>query len=262
MFDASSDALLPVLDKSVSLPNFEGPLDLLLFLIRKDEIDIHNIPIETVLKQYLGIIYQMESLDLELAGEFFVMASTLMYIKSRMLVPSPIASKEEEDAQDALDPRWELVEQLLEYKRYKELSIKLEDSIQQRQDYLPRLYIPPPISLTYRPIKEVDKMELWSIFNQLMLRLSEQASKTHIYGEVVTVSERMQAILERLERPEPFFFSALLPASYSLSYLVATFLGVLELCRLKKITLKQSAIFEDIECSSWQAPSFLPPEVQ
>ena len=103
-------------DYRIKLPVFEGPLDLLLFLIRKNELDIYDIPISTVTKQYLDVIYAMKELQIEVAGEFFVMAATLMEIKSRMLLPKHQQAIDPNAEEDDLDPRWELVHQLIQYK--------------------------------------------------------------------------------------------------------------------------------------------------
>ena len=112
------DALSPNQDHLITLSSFEGPLDLLLYLIKKDELDIYDIPIISVTNQYIDSINNMEKLDLEVAGEFFVMASTLMYIKSRYLLPKK--DRDVEEATDeASDPRWELVEKLIEYKKFR-----------------------------------------------------------------------------------------------------------------------------------------------
>ena len=116
----------------VKLTVFEGPLDLLIFLIRKNEIDIYDIPMEVVTRQYIDYLETMDHLNLEVAGDFFVMASTLMYIKSRMLLPPREQPPEEEVDEQNLDPRWELVQQLLEYRRYKSLAGNLEDRIEKR----------------------------------------------------------------------------------------------------------------------------------
>jgi len=112
-------------DYRIKLPVFEGPLDLLLFLIRKNELDIYAIPIDTVTRQYLEVIYAMKELQLEVAGEFFVMAATLMEIKSRMLLPRHQQAVDPNAEEDDLDPRWELVHQLLQYKKFKEASSQL-----------------------------------------------------------------------------------------------------------------------------------------
>ena len=136
------DALIPDQDHLITLNSFEGPLDLLLYLIKKDEIDIYDIPIVSVTNQYIESINQMESLNLEVAGEFFVMASTLMYIKSRYLLPKKDRDTNE-IIDDGTDPRWELVEKLVEYKKFKTIAQEIESMIQKANDYLCLLYTSP-----------------------------------------------------------------------------------------------------------------------
>ena len=125
-------------DYRIKLPVFEGPLDLLLFLLRKNELDIYSIPIESVTRQYLEVIYAMKELRLEVAGEFFVMAATLMEIKSRMLLPKHQQAVDPNAGEDDLDPRWELVHQLLQYKKFKEASARLGGMAAEAQDMLGR----------------------------------------------------------------------------------------------------------------------------
>ncbi len=115
------------IDPRIKLSVFEGPLDLLLFLIRKHEIDIYDIPIEIVLDQYLDVLNSLQEVKLEIAGDFFVMAATLMEIKSRLLLPKHQRAVSEDDDDENLDPRWELVHQLLEYKKFKEAADKLDE---------------------------------------------------------------------------------------------------------------------------------------
>ena len=123
------DALLQDQEHTIRLPDFEGPLDLLLYLIHRNELDIYDIPIETVTRQYIELLRSMENLDLEIAGEFFVMAATLMYIKSRMLLPKKDWVDAPDDGEEDIDPRWELVGQLVEYKKFKEASSEIETLI-------------------------------------------------------------------------------------------------------------------------------------
>src|SRR5471032_249130 len=121
--------VVPDSDYRIKLQVFEGPLELLLFLIRKNELDIYDIPIESVTRQYLEALRAMQQLDLELAGEFFVMAATLMEIKSRMLLPKGLAAVDPNAEDEEMDPRWELVHQLLQYKKFKEASASLRELI-------------------------------------------------------------------------------------------------------------------------------------
>ena len=114
--------MVPDSDYRIKLQVFEGPLDLLLFLIRKNELDIYDIPIESVTRQYIDALHAMKELDLEVAGEFFVMAATLMEIKSRMLLPKGLHAVDPNADEDDMDPRWELVHQLLQYKKFKDAA--------------------------------------------------------------------------------------------------------------------------------------------
>ncbi|MDV7395814.1 segregation/condensation protein A, partial [Arthrospira platensis SPKY1] len=128
------DALTRAVEHPIHLPVFEGPLDLLLFLIRRNEIDIYDIPIETVTRQYLEVLRQNEPLELDTAGDFFVMAATLMYIKSRMLLPQDEKPHEEDEGNEGTDPRWELVQQLLQYRKFKEAAAALDRLMEQAQN--------------------------------------------------------------------------------------------------------------------------------
>ena len=185
---------------SVRLDVFEGPLDLLLFLIRKSEIDIYDIPIAEVTRQYMGVLRSMKSLSLEVAGEFFVMAATLMYIKSRMLLPSDERAVQAEDEADSeADPRWQLVEQLLEYKKVKLAADGLEDLIDARLNYGERA-ISAGAEAAERPLKSSDKMEIWGAFNLALRRLAEKLVQGEIREENVTVADRMEFLLSVPEK--------------------------------------------------------------
>ena len=188
----SEDALAGGLEMSVRLNVFEGPLDLLLFLIRKNEIDIYDIPIAEVTRQYMGVLRSMKSLSLDVAGEFFVMAATLMYIKSRMLLPTDERAVQSEDEPDSeVDPRWQLVEQLLEYKKVKLAADGLEDLIDARLNYGERA-ISAGGEAAERPLKRSDKMEIWGAFNIALRRLAEKLVQGEIREENVTVADRME----------------------------------------------------------------------
>jgi segregation and condensation protein A len=236
-------------DYRIKLPVFEGPLDLLLFLIRKNELDIYDIPIVTVTKQYLDVLYAMKDLELEVAGEFFVMAATLMEIKSRMLLPKHQQAIDPNADEEELDPRWELVHQLLQYKKFKEASATLGQMARDAQDRLAR-----PASafapLSERPLKAVDRIELWNSFNLVLRRLAEKLVVGEIHAEQVTVSDQMEYILETVRTKREFTFSSLFPQKTSLRTLVATFLAMLELTRLRKLTLRQDENFADILCTA------------
>ena len=256
------DGLLPPPDHPIRLDVFEGPLDLLLFLIRKNEVDIYDIPIETVTRQYLDILRNQEKGNLELAGDFFVMAATLMYIKSRMLLPAAERKEEEPSAADeGQDPRWALVQQLIQYKRVKETASILRGLIDERQGLLPRLVTAPnPEDLPERPVSPSDRIELWNTFNLILRRLAERILPGDIRAETVTVADRMEVILARLQSEGRFTFTSLLPEQPTIPMLVASFLACLELARLGQLSLAQDDQFGEIYCEKAVAFAMLPPE--
>lgn len=245
-----SDALVRSYDHVVSVPAFEGPLDLLLFLIRKNEIDIYDIPIESVTRQYIDMLRQMETQHLELAGEFFVMAATLMAIKSRMLLPKEQQKSSAEDEDEpGHDPRWELIQQLVEYKRFKEISAKIDHLAETALANIPRMGGAEAITESERPLRPSDRIEIWNAFNQVLQRLSERIVVGEIHADLVTVADRMALILERIKTVESFSFMELCAESgYHLNTIVASFLAILELARLREIDLVQSELYGDILC--------------
>ncbi len=251
--DIKDQPLIRGYDHSVSLPIFEGPLDLLLFLIRKSEIDIYDIPIEHITGQYLTILRNMEHQKLEVAGEFFVMAATLMHIKSRMLLP-----KDEqlinvgEDEEEESDPRWELVQQLIEYKKFKDAAGQLKDLMEEAQNILFREYFLKKEDRIERPLKPSDPITLWNVFNQVLRRLSEKIVIGQIHDETITVAERMEDIIHELEARPKFRFSELITGKVSIPYVVSTFLALLELTRLRRINIQQDSAFADIVCSRFE----------
>jgi len=236
-------------DYRIKLPVFEGPLDLLLFLIRKNELDIYDIPIATVTKQYLDVIYAMKDLQIEVAGEFFVMAATLMEIKSRLLLPRHQQAVDPNAEEDDLDPRWELVHQLLQYKKFKEAAGTLGQMAYNAQNLLPR-----PASafapVSERELQHVDRIEVWNSFNLVLRRLAEKLVVGEIHAEQVTVADQMEHVLGIIQTRKSFVFSSILPEKLTVRYLVATFLAVLELTRLKKLRVEQDEAFSDILCTA------------
>jgi segregation and condensation protein A len=242
--------VVPDADYRIKLQVFEGPLDLLLFLIRKSELDIYDIPIESVTKQYLEALRTMQQLDLDLAGEFFVMAATLMEIKSRLLLPKGQHAVDPNAEDEEVDPRWELVHQLLQYKKFKEAAATLNELAVMRQNLLARHVSALSADVVERPLRSVDRIELWNAFNIVLRRLAEKLVVGEIHDEVVTVADQMEWLLGRTAESRSFVFSQLFPEGVSLRRLVATFLAMLELTRLKKLRLRQDEAFADILCES------------
>lgn len=225
---------------------FEGPLDLLLYLIKKDDIDITNIPIAQVTDQYLQYIDMMKILDLDIVGDFLVMAATLMQIKSRMLLPpDPNAEEKEEE-----DPRDELVRRLMEYKKFKEIAELLHDKETRRKDLFSRH----PDEAWEEQIREESKEVYFeaSLFD-LISALTEALKKTpeevlhEIVREEYTVEQKIHDILHVLiERPS-LSLHALFTRAKTKAEVIVTFLAVLELIRLKEIKAFQKEHFSDIE---------------
>lgn len=257
----SFSTVVPVADLRIKLPVFEGPLDLLLFLIRKNELDIYDIPIATVTKQYIEVIRSMRELDLDVAGEFFVMAASLMEIKSRMLLPRGQAAVGESEADDPLDPRWELVHQLLQYKKFKEAAAKLDELVAFQRDMLSRQVVESAVTESERPLRPVDRIEVWNVFNIVLRRLAEKLVVGEIRGEEVTVSDKMEELLKLVQTHKKFLFTELFDGrSVTVRDLVATFIAVLELTRLKKLRIRQDEAYSDIYIEAVEDcdPDFVP----
>jgi segregation and condensation protein A len=228
----------------VQLEVFEGPLDLLLYLIKKEEVDIYNIPIERITTQYVQYIELMKMLDLNLAGDFLVMAATLMMIKSRMLLPPeerPELEPEEEE-----DPRWDLVRQLVEYKKFKDAAIFLEGLEDQRDGIFGREGA--HVALEARPdmaLRDVSLFDLLSVFNDALKKVSQEDLK-EIFAERFTVADKIEAITQRLTREDRLSFASLFSEMSSRHEIVCTFLAVLELIRLRQIRAVQDHPFGEI----------------
>lgn len=230
-------------DYKVSLEIFEGPLDLLLYLVKKEEVDIHEVEIVKVIDQYLEYIELFKMLDLDVAGEFIVMASTLMYIKSKMLLPPeerPVDEEEEED------PRLELIKQLVEYKKFKEAAQQLGQKAQLELDYFSREKGgAPPVEPGSKPI-ESTIFDLISAFSQVLSRVKEQDDLREVFEETFTVGDKIKAILDAFQEVSELRFTELFRDMTTRPEVVVTFLAVLELIRLKKIIATQDESFGEV----------------
>ncbi|MBI2902962.1 MAG: segregation/condensation protein A [Candidatus Methylomirabilis oxyfera] len=218
----------------VRLEMFEGPLDLLLYLIQVNEIDIYDIPIAKITEEYLGCLATMQELDLEVAGEFLVLAATLIQIKSRMLIPAGEPDGEEVPEED---PRRELVERLLEYRRFKEAALGF-DELESRQQLHYARRGDPSLPVAEGPL-QVTLSELLCAFAAIMRR-TPQAAALEITPETITVSERMVMLIDRLTRGSPLPFTALFEGAGTRSLLISTFLALLELLRRGLVRARQS----------------------
>lgn len=247
-----TESLIRTFDHNISLPAFEGPMDLLLFLIRKNEIDIYDIPIESITRQYLAALRSMESMKLEIAGEFFVMAASLMLIKSRMLLPKDeqIQQSGDDEEEGGSDPRWELVQQLIEYKKFKEVAKELDRISQEASNLLVREWSARDEPSMERPLRPLDSIDLWNVFNKVLRRLSEKITVGEIHDESYTVAECMEQILLRIQKENSFRFTDLFTNQDKINptFIVASFLALLELTRLDQLKLEQTENFSDILC--------------
>src|SRR5215831_19133674 len=225
-FESSVDAL------PVHLDNFEGPLDLLIHLIRKNELNIYDIPIALITRQYLDTIQLMQELNLDVAGEFLVMAATLIHIKSKMLLPRPETAAGEEG--DAEDPRDALVRRLLEHQKFKAAAGLLHEREQVRaaQWLRPDERVAAIAGDAYEPELEVDLFSLLSAF-QAVVERARQRPKVLLPPEQMSVEARMEQLLERLSESDACGFDELFGDAHDRGGLIVTFLALLEMIRLK-----------------------------
>jgi segregation and condensation protein A len=231
----------------VKLPVFEGPLDLLLYLIKKDELDIYDIPIERITRQYLEYLQMIKMLDLEVAGEYLVVASTLVYIKSRVLLPHDQRPPEDEAEED--DPRWELVRQLVEYKKYKDAAFELQQCLERQENVRGRggSYQPEVAPDGSLPFDKVGLFDLLSVFQKVLDRASQSEDLKDIFEDRFTVSDKIQFIQGQLTERKRLVFEELFVEGATRTEIVVTFLAVLELIRLKQIGVAQEGPFSPIE---------------
>jgi segregation and condensation protein A len=226
---------------------FEGPLDLLLYLIKKEEVDIYSVNLTKLATQFIEYIEMMREFDLEVAGEFLVMASTLMYIKSRELLPVD-QQVEVEGEEDEADPRWELIRQLVEYKKFKDAAAQLQQLESRQEGVYPRLPIKPEFENDKpAPKPDVSIFDLLNAVNSVLKRFEKRDSTREIYEDKWTVSEKIEYIVRVLTSREIVRFSELFEDATSRSEVVCTFLALLELIRLKQLACVQPEAFAEIE---------------
>ncbi|MDA0321270.1 MAG: segregation/condensation protein A [Verrucomicrobia bacterium] len=234
-------------DYKVQLEVFEGPLDLLLYLIKRDEVDIYDIPIEQITNQYVQYLDLMTMLDLNIAGEFIVMAATLMMIKSRMLLPVDDRIDFEDEEED--DPRWDLVRQLVEYKKFKSAASHLEDLEAMRQNVFGSGAVDDPIDIEIdQPaltLGDVSIFDLLSAFNQVLERVAEREG-AEIFAEEFSVEEKIAAILDVAKGEAKVTFISLFEESASRHEIATIFLALLELIRLRQIKVTQRQALGEI----------------
>lgn len=223
----------------LKLAVFEGPFDLLLYLIKKNQIDIYDIPIAQITEEYLNYIEMMQKLNLDVASEFIVIAVTLMYIKAKMLLPKDEIVEAQEE-----DPRTDLVKHLLEYSTYKEISERMKIYEARKREIFERLY---PISIS-KEDKELalDIYALIKAMDSVIARVKERKLFV-IASESIKVKDRINELVEILKNVECISFFELCKENYDKMYIIALFLAILELLKLKIIGVKQDKLFDDIK---------------
>ncbi len=232
----------------VKLQVFEGPLDLLLYLIKKEEIDIYDIPIAKITDQYLEYLELMKLLDLNIAGEFIVMAATLMHIKSKMLLPPDQQEGKEKEEED---PRAELVRRLLEYKKFKEAATELSQMESHQKHFFAR------VGTLKRPEETFDKDEFFeaslfdliTAFTKVLKDIPKEAFHEVIKDEF-TVSEKIHDVLHLLVERKRIFFTELFKAAKSKFEIITIFLALLELIKIREAVVIQTSPFGEIEIIS------------
>ncbi|HTZ41424.1 MAG TPA: segregation/condensation protein A [Syntrophales bacterium] len=227
----------------VKLDIFEGPLDLLLYLIRKNEIDIYNIPMALITEQYLAHLEMMKALNLDLAGEYLVLAATLIHIKSRLLLPVEEGQGESEEESD---PRAELVRQLLEYQAFKEVAFNLDKRKLLDRDVFKRIQpIDEGSEEPEDPMVEVSLFELIEAFKQVVERMDKE-DLLEIDTERISLSDRINEILEELSQQKSLSFADLLKASRTRKSIIYTLLAILELMKMRVVRAFQADPFGPI----------------
>ena len=228
---------------------FEGPLDLLLYLVKKEEVDIYEINLTKIATQFLEYVDMMRELDLDVAGEFLVMASTLMYIKSRELLPvdQQVQVQEEEEGED---PRWELIRQLVAYKKFKDAAASLQERESLQENIYPRRPGIPEFEVeaeaaTGRPHLSI--FDLVQAVSTILKRHDKRDDPSDIFADRWTVSEKIELLRQSLENNVRLRFSQLFADTTSRTEVVVTFLALLELIRLKHLVVSQQDPFSEIE---------------
>jgi segregation and condensation protein A len=225
---------------------FEGPLDLLLYLIKKQEVDIYEVNLTQLATQFIEYIEVMRLLDLEIAGEFLVMASTLMYIKSRELLPVD-KQVQVEDEEEGEDPRWELIRQLVEYKKFKDAAAQLQQ-LEERQEKVYRREAPKPVFEAEPQKPDVSIFDLINAVNSILKRVSDrEGEQREIHEDKWSVSQKIELLANVISERPRVKFSELFEGVTTRTEVVVTFLAMLELIRMKQLTCVQTDHFAEIE---------------
>ncbi len=226
---------------------FEGPLDLLLYLIKKEEVDIYEVNLTKLATQFIEYIDLMRQFDLEIAGEFLVMASTLMYLKSRELLPVD-QQVQVEGEEEGEDPRWELIRQLVEYKKFKDAAARLQVLEAEQENIFPRV----PGKLEFEnaappPKPDVSIFDLLNAVNGVLQRFTKREDRGDIFEDKWTVSEKIEFVLRMIADRGTVRFAELFAGAASRAEVICTFLALLELIRLRQLVCAQPEEFGEIE---------------
>lgn len=226
----------------IQLPIFEGPLDLLLFFIKRDEVDIYDIPIARITKDYMDYLNTMQSLNIQLAGEFITLAATLLKIKARMLLPGPATEEEQVE-----DPRLDLTRMLLEYQRFKDAGQELKRLEELNQDYFPHPPAFPEEWLDSNPAEVLQDITLYQLIESLKQVIESMPRPTYYELEKlhITLQEQTEYILEKLQQREQMKFSELVREFNNRIRIIITFLACLDLAHKQKIHFVQRRAFRD-----------------
>ena len=229
----------------VQLKNFEGPLDLLLYFIRRDELDIYDIPISKITKEFIDVIEEWKKMNISIAGEFIVMASTLMRIKAKMLIPRP----EIDEDGEIIDPRSELMQQLIDYRRYRDAAEMLNSMAEQRSKLIPRQFeqdIKLIDSEEYHPlISDITLYDLARVF-KIAMENKPVISQFELNREPIKLEQQKEKILKFFDGDGILRFKSLMLELNSRMEIIVTFLAILELVREGICVLEQDKIFGDI----------------
>ena len=243
-------------DYRVNLDIYNGPLDLLLYLIRRDEIDVHDIPVARITGQYCAYIDTIKLLDPDMAGEFLVMAATLLEIKTRMLLPAP----PEEEGQEAIDPRSELVRQLLEYKAFKDAAGTLRDAADLQSQRFGRHIAPAaPGDAAEKDLEDVQIWDLVEAFNALLTSVGQGQRSTEIIYDDTPIELHAEDIVDRLKHEGQMTFRGIFAGRTRRSEMIGLFLAMLELTRRRRVIIRQEGPFGEIFVELNTAP---PPQTQ
>ena len=230
---------------NVKLENFEGPLDLLLYFIKRDKIDIYDIPISKITSEYIDVINTAKKLDVSIAGEFLFMASLLLRLKTRMLLPR----HHDEEGLDIEDPRISLVDQLLQYKNFKNIAHQLKGIHQDNKDLFYRPNDKIPFQKRLNPadfLKEVSLFDISKIFQTAIDNAPDDNSFT-IVRETISLQEQKQFIVSNFKSKKTISLASLIKKLESKLEIIVTFLAVLDMIKESELICKQKNTFEDIE---------------